>query len=225
MCKLAVSLLELDYRELGRELEKAERAGVDLIHIDVMDGSFVPNLGIGTRLIERLRSCTQLPFDIHMMVREPEKHVERIVRAGADIVSVHQEACKDIGSAVDLIQEQGVKAGIVLKPGTSLEVLSDKLLEKADIIQLMTTEPGVEGQTFIPESIEKIRDLRRRLESLGLQKEIEIDGNVTEKNIGQAVAAGATIAVSGRALVQGSIQVNIRNMRRLMRMAGLERAI
>jgi len=213
MSKLAVSLLEMDYRYLHQGLKEIETAGADYVHIDMMDGLFVPNLGIGTRLIQGIRPATEMVFDVHMMVREPERFVERIAQAGADIITIHYEACGNVKDTLARIKGLGLKAGLALNPETSLEVLDTELMNQADVIHLMTTSPGVEGQTFIPESLDKIAGLREKLNVLGLDTDIEVDGNITKENAGLAAEAGATVLVSGRALVQGNMTENIRQMR------------
>lgn len=222
MGKLAVSLLEMDYNNLGQELKEIENSGIDYIHIDMMDGMFVPNVGIGTRLIQGIRPSTKLVFDVHMMVQEPERLAEKVVNSGADVITVHYEACKDIKKTLEFIQDLGCKAGIDLNPETPLDVLDDELLKKADVIHLMTTVPGVEGQKFIPESLDKIRSLRRKLEELKLDTDIEVDGNITKENLRRVVKAGATIFVSGRAIVQGDMAENIRQMKTIIQAAEKE---
>ena len=219
MRKLAVSLLEMDYNNLGQELKEIEDAGIDYVHIDMMDGMFVPNLGIGTRLIQGIRPSTKLVFDVHMMVQEPGRLVERVIRSGADIITVHYEACENVKKTLEYIKSFGCKAGIDLNPKTSLNVLDDELPREADVIHLMTTVPGIEGQKFIPESLDKIRSLRRRLQELQLDTDIEVDGNITKENLRQVVEAGATVIVSGRALVQGNITENIRYMKEIIQPA------
>ncbi len=213
MCKIAVSLLEMDYGHLDRGLKEIEAAGADYVHIDMMDGMFVPNLGIGTKLIEGIRPSANLVFDVHMMIEEPERYLERIGRAGADVITVHYEACRDVRKALDMIRRLGLGAGLALKPETPLEVLDRELLTRADVIHLMTTHPGMEGQTFIPESLNKIESLRKFLDKWKPDCEIEVDGNITMDNIEAVAAAGATVIVSGRALVQGNITENIRRMK------------
>ena len=216
MCRLAVSLLEMNYGHLARGLKEIEQAGADYVHIDMMDGSFVPSLGIGTRLIEGIRISSSLVFDVHMMVREPERFLERVAQAGADIITVHYEACHDVKKTLEEIHGLGLRAGLALNPETSVDALEDEVLKEADVIHVMTTHPGMEGQTFIPESIEKIRGLRERLERLGVFREIEVDGNITMENVKRTAEAGATVIVSGRALVQGNMEENIHRMKDIL---------
>ena len=213
MYKLAPSILSADFGNLARDIKTIEGAGADWVHIDMMDGMFVPNLGIGTKLIEGIRSSANLVFDVHMMIEAPERYLERIGRAGADVITVHYEACRDVRKALDMIRRLGLGAGLALKPETPLEVLDRELLTRADVIHLMTTHPGMEGQTFIPESLNKIESLRKFLDKWKPDCEIEVDGNITMDNIEAVAAAGATVIVSGRALVQGNITENIRRMK------------
>lgn len=218
MYKLAVSLLEMDYRFLEQSLKEIEAAGVDYVHIDVMDGAFVPSLGIGPKLMERIRSSTDLPFDVHMMVQEPLRLIPRIAQAGADVITIHYEACENVKETISCICQCGKKAGIVLNPETPIEVLEEELLKQVEVVQLMTIHPGVEGQSFIPESLDKIARLRKRLDSFRPGMDLEVDGNITMKNMGRVAEAGANVLVSGRALVQGNMTENIRQMREILQL-------
>lgn len=216
MGKLAPSLLEADMRFLDEELKRMERAGADCVHIDVMDGAFVPNLAFGMREIGSIRPSSPLPFDVHMMVQEPVRFVKRIKEAGADVITVHYEACTDLDRTVRTIRELGIRAGVALNPDTSLGVLSDEVLAQADVVQLMTVQPGLEGQRFLPGSLARIQALRKRITDLGLDCEIEADGKIGMENVQEAVAAGASVIVSGKALFQGDLEENIRRMKRLI---------
>ena len=181
-----------------------------------MDGAFVPNLALGMREVESIRASSGLIFDVHMMVNEPIRYVERMKAAGADVITVHFEACEDPERTVNAVKDMGIRAGIALKPDTELDVLKAPLLERADVIQLMTVQPGLEGQSFIPKSIRRIEMLRGRLEQLGLSRDIEADGNIGMDNVQKVVRAGATVVVSGKALFCGNLEKNIREMKRLM---------
>lgn len=216
MRRLAPSLLEADFRFLDEQLRKMERAGADQIHIDVMDGSFVPNLALGMREIRSIRQSTALPFDVHMMVQEPGRFVERMAEAGADVITVHYEACEDPEETIDRIRNLGAASGIALKPDTDLSVLSERLLQKVDVVQLMTVQPGLEGQEFLPESLSRIRKVRGRIEALGLTCEVEVDGKIGIGNVQEVVRAGASVIVSGRALFAGDLEENIRRMKQQM---------
>lgn len=213
MYKIAPSLLEADYSCLGDELKRLEDAGADCVHLDVMDGAFVPNLSFGMKMIRGLRASSKLVFDVHMMVNEPVRFAKRMKDAGADVLTVHFEACRDVKETLKEIKQLGMKAGIALKPATGLGVLDGEILQLADVVQLMTVEPGLEGQHFLPESIERIVQLKRNMKRYGVEKEIEVDGGISSENIGAVIRAGASIIVSGKAVFDGDMKQNIQKMR------------
>jgi ribulose-phosphate 3-epimerase len=194
--KIAPSILSADFARLGEEVAKVEKAGADLIHFDVMDGHFVPNLSIGIPVMESLRKVTRLPLDAHLMIENPENYVEAFVKAGASSVSVHAEVCKDIPAMAKRLHDLGARASIGINPETDvLRVLP--FAEHLDMILIMSVHPGFGGQQFIPEALEKLRVVRRELDHRGLKVDIEIDGGVKLDNIAEVKAAGANIFVSG----------------------------
>lgn len=197
--KIFPSILSADFRRLGQQIEEVERAGADGVHLDVMDGRFVPNLTIGPFIVEAVRQVTALPLDVHLMIVEPERYVGDFARAGADMISVHQEACPHLHRTLQQIKHLGKKAGVVLNPGTSLVTL-EEILTEADFILLMSVNPGFGGQSFIETSVEKVRRLRGWLAERGAHTGIEIDGGIDPKTAPRVVAAGATMLVAGSAV-------------------------
>jgi len=214
MYKIAPSLLEADFKYLQKDIKALEDAGIEYIHLDIMDGNFVPNLSFGLAMIRSIRSATNLIFDIHLMIDEPIRFVDRFREAGADVISVHYEACTDIEETLDRIRKSGAKAGIVLNPETSIDVLADDLLRKVDVVQLMTVMPGIPGQSFFPDSLERIRGVRKKLDELGMDKDIEVDGDIKAENVRAVVEAGATVIVSGKGIFQNSIPDNVSMFRK-----------
>lgn len=201
MLLIAPSILSADFSKLGAEIQEVERGGADLIHVDVMDGHFVPNITIGPLVVEAIRPVTKLPLDVHLMIEQPDRYIPGFARAGADIITVHVEACTHLHRTIHLIREQGVKAGVVLNPATPLSTLEYVLDEPIDMILLMTVNPGFGGQSFIPSMLRKIAALRSMLDERGLQHvDIEVDGGINAETAGEAVKAGANVLVAGNAV-------------------------
>ncbi len=194
--KIAPSLLAADFTRLGEEVAAVERAGVDLLHFDVMDGHFVPNISMGVPILQAVRKITKLPLDAHLMISEPEKYVEVFIKSGANSVSVHCEVCPDIPKMAKRIRELGARASIGVNPETSIDRVVASA-EHLDMILIMSVNPGFGGQEFISASLQKLREVRRELKRRGLTIDVEIDGGVKADNIADAKAAGANVFVSG----------------------------
>jgi len=197
MKRIAPSILSADLSRLGDEVKEVEEAGADLIHVDVMDGHFVPNLSVGLPVVKALKGVTKLPLDVHLMIEDPDRYLEEFVKAGASILSVHFEASKHIHRTLERIRELGVMVGVALNPGTPLGML-EEVIGEVDLVVLMSVNPGFGGQAFIPSSLDKIRRLKNWLGELGLQNVlIEVDGGIKLENIKEVAQAGADILVSG----------------------------
>ncbi len=199
MVEIAPSLLSADFARLGEDIAAAERGGATLIHCDVMDGHFVPNLTIGLPVVKSLQRATKLPLDTHLMISEPGRYAEQFVDAGASMVSVHVEIDAHLNRTLTAIRNKGAKAGIAINPATPLAAL-EEALPFADYILIMSVNPGFGGQKFIPTTLDKVRRLRRMIDERGLATRIEIDGGVDRTNIGEVTAAGAEIIVAGTAV-------------------------
>ncbi len=199
MIKIAPSILSADFSRLGEEIKAIDHAGADYVHVDVMDGHFVPNITIGPLIVNAIRPVTELPLDVHLMIENPDQYIPDFAKAGADIIVVHAEAVRHLHRTIQLIKSLGKKAGVSLNPATSLSVL-DIILPELDLVLLMTVNPGFGGQSFIESSLPKITELRRRIDALGLPIELEVDGGVKVDNIEQAAAAGADVFVAGSAV-------------------------
>jgi ribulose-phosphate 3-epimerase len=198
--KVAPSILSADFSRLGEEIKAVEAAGADVIHIDVMDGHFVPNITIGALVVEAARRSTKLPLDVHLMIENPDRYIADFVKAGANYITVHAEAAYHLHRLVQTIKEQnGVKAGVSLNPATPLAYL-DHILPDIDLALVMSVNPGFGGQSFIPSAMDKIRQLRKRIDELGLKVEIEVDGGVKTDNAAEIIKAGADILVAGSAV-------------------------
>ena len=199
MIKISPSILSADFSRLGEDVQTVDRAGADYIHIDVMDGHFVHNITIGPLVVEALRKVTDKPLDVHLMIENPDLYIADFAKAGADIITVHQEAVPHLHRTVQLIKSLGKKAGVSLNPATPVETL-DVILDELDLVLIMSVNPGFGGQTFIPSALDKIRTLRQRITERGLSTELEVDGGVKIDNIREVVAAGADVLVAGSAV-------------------------
>jgi ribulose-phosphate 3-epimerase len=197
--QIAPSILSADFASLGRDIAAVERGGADLIHIDVMDGHFVPNITIGVPVVRSIRRIATRPLDVHLMIEQPDRFIDEFVDAGASMVSVHVEAAPHLHRTINYIKSAGAKAGVVLNPSTPVSSL-DEIAREVDFVLVMSVNPGFGGQSFIPQSVEKVRRVRELLESVGSSAIIEIDGGIDRGNVSEVVAAGATILVAGNAI-------------------------
>ncbi len=199
MIKISPSMLAADFTKLGGELADIERAGADMVHLDVMDGVFVTNISFGLPVVAALRNVSTMVFDVHLMIVDPEKYVARFADAGADIITFHYEATKDTAATLKMIRDKGVRAAVSVKPGTPIEEIYP-YLDLCDMVLVMTVEPGYGGQELIPETLEKVRKLRAEIIKRGLNLDIQVDGGINDKNAHEAIAAGANILVAGSAV-------------------------
>lgn len=217
MKKIAPSILSADFAKLGEEVRAVAAAGADYIHVDVMDGHFVPNITIGPPVVAALRTVTDLPLDVHLMITDPDRYIPDFAAAGADIIVVHAEACRHLHRTVQLIRSLGKKAGVSLNPATPLQVL-DYVIDELDLVLLMTVNPGFGGQSFIEACIPKIHALRGMLDRRGLETELEVDGGVKVENIARISHAGADVFVAGSAVFGSNDYVaTIADLKRLAR--------
>ena len=205
--KLAPSILSADFSKLGEEVALATESGADMIHIDIMDGKFVPNITFGASMVSAIRRWTNLPLDIHMMVTEPEKQIPLFIDAGADIINVHIETCTHLHRIIQMIKSNNIRPGIALNPGTAITTLSE-VIEELDQIVIMSVNPGFPGQNFIPKTLNKVSDLRNQINKDGLNTDIEIDGGINKSSIKAAVEAGANILVAGSAVYNSNASVS-----------------
>jgi ribulose-phosphate 3-epimerase len=212
--RIAPSILSADFARLGDEVRAVTAAGADYIHVDVMDGHFVPNLTIGPDVVKAIRSYTELPFDVHLMISPVDGYVEDFAAAGADIITVHPEAGPHVHRTVQLVKSLGKKAGLSLNPGTPVEAV-DNLIDDLDLVLVMSVNPGFGGQAFIPSQLAKIRALRERIDATGRAIDLEVDGGINPETANLAVAAGADVLVAGTATFAGGEAAYAGNIRRL----------
>jgi ribulose-phosphate 3-epimerase len=197
--KIAPSILSCDFSRLGEEISAVEAGGADWIHVDVMDGHFVPNITIGPVIVEGARRATGLPLDVHLMIEDPDRYLDAFVGAGADMVTVHQEACRHLHRTLERIRELGARAGVAVNPATSLESIRN-VLPKVDLLLVMSVDPGFGGQSYIPGTTSKLCAARSMLDEVGSAAELEVDGGVTAGNAHEVAGAGATVLVAGSAV-------------------------
>lgn len=212
---LAPSVLAADITKLGEEMKQIDQLGAEYVHIDIMDGSFVPSISYGMPIVKGIREVTDRFLDVHLMVDEPIRYVEDFVKAGADMITVHIEACKHLHRTVTRIKELGVKVGVALNPATSLATL-DYILQDVDMVLIMSVNPGFGGQSYIPFSTRKIKELKEKIAGLGLDIDIEVDGGINLDNVKEVLEAGANVIVAGTAVFAGDVEKNILSFREVL---------
>lgn len=216
MMILAPSILASDFKELGKEIQTIEENGAQYLHFDVMDGMFVPSISFGVPVLESIRPATKLVCDAHLMVTEPIRYVEAFAKAGADLITVHLEACEDINATIEKIRACGCKVGVSICPDTPVISVKD-LLKKVDMILIMSVHPGFGGQAFIPESLDKIRELKAMIDAEGLRVDIQVDGGIYTHNVEEVIEAGANVIVAGSAIFKGDTANNTKEMLEILK--------
>ena len=204
---LSPSILSADFSRLGEQIRELDEAGAQYVHIDVMDGMFVPSISFGMPVIRSIRGCTDRIFGVHLMIEEPGRYIDEFAEAGADLITVHAESCRHLDRTIEKIKEKGLLAGVALNPATPVSAISC-VLEKVDMVLIMTVNPGFGGQKLIPYTVEKVRELRKIVDEQGLKTDIEVDGGVNLSNVGELMDAGANIIVAGSAVFSGDVTEN-----------------
>ena len=212
---LSPSILAADFTQLGEEIRRADEAGAQYIHYDVMDGMFVPSITFGMPVLSSIRKITERILDVHLMIENPERYIDEFADCGADIITVHAESCRHLDRVISQIHQKGIKAGVALNPATSLSVL-DYILDKVDMVLIMTVNPGFGGQKFIESSYDKIRELKKRITEKKLQTDIQVDGGINTETLPGVLEAGANIIVAGSAVFKGDIQKNVQELQSMM---------
>lgn len=215
MSELSPSILAANFNRLGADIKAVEDEDIDMLHVDVMDGMFVPSISFGMPVIESIRKESNMFFDVHLMVEEPLRYIKEFVDAGADGITVHVEACEDLKKTIDEIKKHGVKTAVAVNPATDIERVYD-VLDDLDMVLVMSVNPGFGGQKLMPETLEKVKKLVKEREKRSLKFKIEMDGGINSKNIEEVVAAGVDVIVAGTAVFSGDISNNIKNLKEVL---------